>query len=267
MTARKSAATPKAKQASKPKSAPSVTLLSAEGMETATIIEEPRLTLKQERFSQAYVETGNASEAYRKAYDCKDMRPEAINVEASRLQNTPKVALRIEQLRADALKRHQVTVDRIVAEYSKLAFANMSHYMRVNANGLAEVDLSDIDEDRAAAIQEIKVERVRRPGREDSEMQAYVERVTFKLADKRLALDSLSKCLGMFVEKHEVTGKDGKDLVPAIGLSSRDLARAVIDILRESKIEGQADESTIEVALSEAEEIAAAAMRVRSFDP
>jgi hypothetical protein len=62
--------------------------------------------------------------------------------------------------------------------------------------------------------------------------------VTFKLADKRSALDSLSKCLGLFVEKRELTGPDGKDLFPPTA-SNRDIARAVLDVLREARVEGQ----------------------------
>ena len=36
------------------------------------------LTPKQENFCLAYLETGNASEAYRRAYDVANMKPESI---------------------------------------------------------------------------------------------------------------------------------------------------------------------------------------------
>lgn len=36
------------------------------------------LTIKQEAFCQAYIETGNASEAYRTAYAADKMKPEAV---------------------------------------------------------------------------------------------------------------------------------------------------------------------------------------------
>ena len=44
---------------------------------------ELKLTIKQEAFARAYVETGNASEAYRLAYDAARMKPEVIAVKAS----------------------------------------------------------------------------------------------------------------------------------------------------------------------------------------
>ena len=72
------------------------------------------LTPKQETFTQAYVETGNASEAYRRAYNTDRMSDAAVNVQASRLLNHPKVALRIRELQAEVAQRNAVTVDRVV---------------------------------------------------------------------------------------------------------------------------------------------------------
>ena len=56
------------------------------------------LTLKQERFAQEYIVTGNASEAYRRAYDTRG-GPHTIEVEASRLLAHPRVSLRVSALR------------------------------------------------------------------------------------------------------------------------------------------------------------------------
>jgi len=53
---------------------------------------------KQERFAQMYVELGNASEAYRAAYDSK-AKAETVNVEASKMLKDPKIALRVQELR------------------------------------------------------------------------------------------------------------------------------------------------------------------------
>ena len=72
-----------------------------------------KLTQKQEAFARAYVETGNASEAYRRAYDAARMKPEAIHVNASKLLADTKVALRVDALQEKHAKRHDITVDRI----------------------------------------------------------------------------------------------------------------------------------------------------------
>ncbi len=62
---------------------------------------ERRLTEKQEKFCQFYLDTdGNASEAYRMAYDASNMKPETIWSNASRLLADSKVEARINELRA-----------------------------------------------------------------------------------------------------------------------------------------------------------------------
>jgi hypothetical protein len=60
------------------------------------------LTPKQERFLAAYLESGNASEAYRRAYDAKGMKPETVNRAAFALLGNAKIAARLAALRATA---------------------------------------------------------------------------------------------------------------------------------------------------------------------
>lgn len=74
------------------------------------------LTLKQEAFCQAYIETGNASEAYRTAYAAEKMKPETINVKASELLANGKITVRVAELRGEIKDRHNVTVDSLIAE-------------------------------------------------------------------------------------------------------------------------------------------------------
>jgi phage terminase small subunit len=74
------------------------------------------LTPKQEAFCLSYIETGNASEAYRRAYDAKNMGGPSINVEASKLMDAPKIALRCAELSAAHVERHKFTVDDMIAQ-------------------------------------------------------------------------------------------------------------------------------------------------------
>lgn len=101
------------------------------------------LTPKQEAFAKAYVETGNASEAYRQAYAPKKMSESAIKVEASRLLKHPNVALTLEQIQAEARDRHGITVDTIVdmlLEDRKMAHTNRQAGSAVAASmGLAKI--------------------------------------------------------------------------------------------------------------------------------
>lgn len=74
------------------------------------------LTLKQEAFCQAYIETGNASEAYRKAYQAEGMKPEVVNVKAVELLKNGKVSVRVDELKGEHRDRHNLTVDDLIRE-------------------------------------------------------------------------------------------------------------------------------------------------------
>lgn len=60
--------------------------------------ELPKLTTKQQQFVLHYSINGNnASDAYRRAYDCSNMSNESVNVEASKILKNPKVSLWLKQ--------------------------------------------------------------------------------------------------------------------------------------------------------------------------
>lgn len=69
------------------------------------------LTIKQETFCQRYIETGNASEAYRQAYDAAGMKPASINRKAKELLDNGKIAARLAELRKPAADAAQVTLE------------------------------------------------------------------------------------------------------------------------------------------------------------
>lgn len=81
-----------------------------------------KLTQKQENFAQLYVELGNASEAYRRAYPgSKKWKDCAVWSNAANLLR--KVSVRVEQLQAEAKERNAVTVDSILAELEEARVA------------------------------------------------------------------------------------------------------------------------------------------------
>ena len=80
----------------------------------------PELTPKQQAFALAYVETGNASEAYRRAYEVgEDTKPETIWSEASRTLADPKVTARVMELQQEARERTLVTVESLTRELNE----------------------------------------------------------------------------------------------------------------------------------------------------
>ncbi|UOO77737.1 terminase small subunit [Neisseria sp. Dent CA1/247] len=74
------------------------------------------MTPKQEHFARLFVETGNASEAYRQAYNAENMKPETITNEAYKLLQDPDITAMIDGLKAEHRARHAVTVDDVIAE-------------------------------------------------------------------------------------------------------------------------------------------------------
>ena len=74
------------------------------------------LTPKQENFCLAYLETGNASEAYRRVYNASAMNENSINRKAKELLDNVKIAARLAELREPILKRHATTVDDLIRE-------------------------------------------------------------------------------------------------------------------------------------------------------
>ena len=76
-----------------------------------------KLNPKQETFTHSYIETGNASEAHRRAGYGRDMSTKTRNEAASRLLANNKVRTRVSELQAEHRERHNVTVDSLTQEY------------------------------------------------------------------------------------------------------------------------------------------------------
>lgn len=75
-----------------------------------------RFTDKMELFCLAYVETGNASEAYRRSYNTANMADKTAQREGYNTLQKPQVQARIEELRNQAMDRHEITVDTLLLE-------------------------------------------------------------------------------------------------------------------------------------------------------
>jgi len=68
------------------------------------LTEEIELKPKEEKFAQLYIELGNASEAYRKAYNSK-AKQESVAVNASKLLAKANVSLRVKQLKEETAQQ------------------------------------------------------------------------------------------------------------------------------------------------------------------
>ena len=75
-----------------------------------------KLTTKQEKFCKSFIETGNASEAYRRSYECEKMKGASINRNAVALLDNTKIASRVGELQLNLQKKFEVTVESLSKE-------------------------------------------------------------------------------------------------------------------------------------------------------
>lgn len=74
------------------------------------------LTEKQSRFVAEYLKTGNASEAYRAAYNAANMKPETIHQRAYELLKDSEVAARLAEARERVQKRTEITLESLTQD-------------------------------------------------------------------------------------------------------------------------------------------------------
>lgn len=77
------------------------------------------LTPKQEKFCQEFKKCGNQSEAYRKAYGCKDWKPETITKRASELMQNGDIQGRIAELQEKIEKKNILSAQQLQEELTR----------------------------------------------------------------------------------------------------------------------------------------------------
>lgn len=159
------------------------------------------LTAKQAAFVAEYLVDLNATQAATRAgYSAK-----TANEQGARLLAKVSVRFAIEQAMKARSDRTEITQDRVLAEYAKLAFLDPRRFYDASG-GLIPVPL--LPADVAAALSGMEV-TTGRAGKDDGEGQGLVDVTKIKFVDKKGALDSVARHLGMFNDKLALTGKNG----------------------------------------------------------
>lgn len=157
-----------------------------------------KLTAKQERFVREYLATNDAAKAARRAgYETNN--PAGIGHQV--LQG-PMVKAVVAKEHAKLAEKLQISAERVLTEYARIAFADTGRVMEWGPGGVKLVESSELSEDDRRAVAEVQETTSRDGGS-----------MKLKLHDKKGALDSLAKHLGLFIERHELTGKDGAPLI------------------------------------------------------
>lgn len=165
-----------------------------------------KLTAKQRRFCEEYLIDLNATQAaIRAGYSVH-----TANRIASENLLKPDIQSKIEKLMIERSQRTAINQDKVIQELSKIAFSNISDYLKVEDNRVEVFDTDKIHKEMLAVIAEIK--------QTDSKL-------SIKLHDKLRALDLIGRHLGMFKDKLELSGELHNN--PFEGLTTEEL-KAII---------------------------------------
>ena len=110
----------------------------------------------------------------------------SAGVQAHRLVNKPKMRAEISRRQAEFMQRYEVTQERIIAEFAKLAFSNIADFTQVMADGSLKIDFSAAKREQLAAVASV-----------DEIVDSEGNR--FRVHDKKGALTELA-CLGALME-------------------------------------------------------------------
>jgi len=129
-----------------------------------------KLTPKQRKFAEEYVNTGNGSEAYRRAYDVKpNTTVESIAVRASELLRNSNILVIIEELQKQQAEKFEITRSDVAKGYLEIIQAWRSLMQLASKEELTK----------------------------DEKQKFYLLKEMVKGSDYRGAYDSLAKMFGL----------------------------------------------------------------------
>ncbi len=183
-----------------------------------------KLTIKQEKFCNKYLECGNASEAYRFAYNCSKMSNNVIYNKASEMLDNGEIKVRLDYLKNHLAEAAGISALQIIREHQKIAFSDAT---RVRNGWMSLKDFESLTADEKACIKTIETKQTKRVTPAGDEV--IDEQVKITCYDKQKALDSIVSMLGYNAPVR-------KDIEAQIGCKpmSKEQARAIVrDIIHE----------------------------------
>lgn len=193
----------------------------------------PKLTPKEKRFCKEYILQFNAT----KAAISVGYTEKSARVTGCKLLTKANVQKEIEKLKNNLAETAEISALRILKEHEKLAFSSIAH---LHNTWLERADFENLTEEQKACIKSIATKVLKKNiGTSDEPDIVDVEYVKIELYDKQKSLDSLSRMLGYEAPvKTEITGKDGKDLMPTMYVIGDD------DFIKEFNEKLQAEQAT-----------------------
>lgn len=151
---------------------------------------------RQARFAAEYQVDLNAARAAARA----GYHPDS----GKRLLRRPEIMAAVRAGEAARAARLDLSAERVLAEYARIAFANIADYARFGPDGVELNDVTGLTHDQTAAVAEVTESKTASGGT-----------VRFKLHDKLAALGALARHLGLNApDKVALTDAAGDDAQP-----------------------------------------------------
>lgn len=168
------------------------------------------MTPKQEQFARLYVETGNASEAYRQAYNADNMKPETVTNEAYKLLQDPDISAMVDGLKEEARQRHAVTVGDLLHELEQaraaaLAAPTPQSSAAVSAT-MGKAKMLGLLVDKAEIKAEAEISQVKQEERKCPLSQEEMQQVSNTFFNKSYSEITLEDIIGTVGEDTERIG-------------------------------------------------------------
>ena len=166
-----------------------------------------KLTMKQEAFCHYYIEGGgNASNAYRLAYNAVNMLPTTVNVKAAELLANGNISVRVEELKKEVKDRSNISKERLLSELAKIAFSSIAC---LHSTWIELKDFEKLTRDQTASIKSISTKTQKKNiGTSENPEIIDVDYIKIELYDKLKAMESINRMLGFeSPEKLDITSK------------------------------------------------------------
>jgi phage terminase small subunit len=199
---------------------------------------------KHERFAQEIAKGASAAQAYVIVGYTENRH------NASALARSETVSTRVAELVAKvqhieevaterAIKKLELTKERVLEELMRIGYANIADYVNVSGDN-PSWDLKNVPREVLAAVAELTTETVFERTRANG-APSEVRKVKLKFWDKKGALVDLGKHLGLFKEQLEITGRIETD-----GQQARDIVSERLAQLSERVAKADDDKPTLQ---------------------
>ena len=144
-----------------------------------------KLSVKQEKFCNYYIECGNASEAYRRAYpSSENWDDKVVWTKASALLDNGKVLVRVKELQEELKRKSDITKEEVLNMLKSFMYADIRNFLTIKNGNVIFKDSEDWTNEMAMQVESVK------QGKDGIEIKLNGRTWTIQRICKMLGFDS-----------------------------------------------------------------------------